>query len=249
VRDKFAPFGYVPADLRGQPAIRLVPGTPRDTVTREGSVDGISFEGAAVLTPNGGATIDLAQSYLGKLGTSMRNVFDRVPEAQLHDFVEQKLIGRNFTGARVRDVAIENKEALDKPLVVRVHAEVPVMARFAPGGGLLLRALFPLRIAQLASLPSRQTPLLIGTSSHVDVRFEIKVPDAMRMQASLPAGEIRDGERTVVVKDAVHGHAIYLDRTVDIPAGRVAPGDEYTRFQRFTQDADALVEREMLIGK
>jgi cellulose synthase operon protein C len=31
VRDKFAPYGYVPAELRGQPAIRLVAGTPRAT--------------------------------------------------------------------------------------------------------------------------------------------------------------------------------------------------------------------------
>ena len=35
---------------------------------------------------------------------------------------------------------------------------------------------------------------------------------------------------------------------VDIPAGRVQP-NEYATFQRFTQDADALVEREIALGK
>jgi tetratricopeptide (TPR) repeat protein len=248
VRDKFSPFGYLASDLRGQPAIRLVPGTPRETTTGTGALDGVGFEGRATLRPDGSATVDLAQSYTGKVGTSMRNVFDKVPEMQLHDFVESRLVGRNFPGAHVREFKIENKGNLEKPLVVRLHLEVPQLAR-PVGAGLSLKSIFPMRIAQLAQLPSRQTPLLIGTSSHVDVKFEIVVPDSMRMPTSLPIGEAKDGERIVKVADAVHGHALYLDRMVDIPAGRVQPGPEYATFQKFTQDADQLVERDILLGK
>ena len=51
------------------------------------------------------------------------------------------------------------------------------------------------------------------------------------------------------VHDAVQGHAIQLDRLVDIPAGRVAPGAEYARFQHFAQASDALFEREIHLGK
>ena len=69
------------------------------------------------------------------------------------------------------------------------------------------------------------------------------------MPASLPAGDARDGERVVRVRDAVHGHAIELDRVIDIPAGRVLPGDEYQRFQSFTRRADELVESEIVLGK
>ncbi len=34
-----------------------------------------------------------------------------------------------------------------------------------------------------------------------------------------------------------------------LPAGRVQPGDEYAAWQRFARDADALVARDILIGK
>ena len=76
----------------------------------------------------------------------------------------------------------------------------------------------------------------------------VVVPAGMRVPATLPQGEARDGERVVQVKDVVHGHAIELSRLIDVPAGRVQP-NEYATFQRFTQAADALVEREIALGR
>jgi len=248
VRDKFAPFGYIAAGLRGQPAYRLIPGTPRDTTASVGDLDGVSFEGRATLREDGSATLDLAQAFRGKVGASVRGVFDRIAAGQVRDFVETRLVGRNFPGARVRDVQVEGKQTLDAPLVVRVKADVPQLAR-AVNGGMSLKPMFPMRLAQLAALSERQTPQLISGSSHVEVKFEVVVPESMRMPSSLPVGEVRDGERVVRVGDAVHGHALYLDRVVDIPAGRVQPGEEYTRFQRFSQEADQLVEREIMLGR
>jgi hypothetical protein len=34
-----------------------------------------------------------------------------------------------------------------------------------------------------------------------------------------------------------------------MPSGRVQPGDEYVRWQTFVQSADALVTRDVLVGK
>jgi hypothetical protein len=131
---------------------------------------------------------------------------------------------------------------------VRVHADVPQLAR-PEGKTLILRALFPMHIAQLAALPERKTPMLLGSSSHAEVRFTIVAPESIRMPASVPSGEARDGERFVVVKDAVHGHALTMERTVDIPAGRVQPGEAYAHFADFTQKADALLERDIALGR
>ena len=94
VRDKFAPFGYVPAELRGQPAIRLVPGTPRDTTPSLGAADGVLLEGKATLKEDGSATVEIAQSYVGRMGIGLRAVFDRVPEAKRNEFVETRLLAR-----------------------------------------------------------------------------------------------------------------------------------------------------------
>jgi tetratricopeptide (TPR) repeat protein len=248
VRDKFAPYGYMPAELRGQPAIVLVPGAPRETTIASGAIDGITFEGKATLRPDGSASVDLVESFAGKVGISMRNVLDKVPEAQLHDFVEQRLIGRNLPGARVKDLKVQNKDELGAPIMLVVHAEVPQLGR-THEGGVVLSPLFSLHLAQLAGLTERQTPLLLATSSHVEVRFEVVAPESMKLPATLPGAVIRDVDRTVTVADTVQGHSIELVRTADIPAGRVQPGHEYETFRKFVQEADALLDREVYLGK
>ncbi len=248
LRDKFAPFGYVPAELRGQPAIRLVPGTPRTTTPQLGDADGVRIEGRAFLKEDGSASVEISQSYVGRMGIGLRAVFDRVAESKRSEFVETRLLANNLPGARLKDLRMENKDDLAAPLVLKMKADVPQLARNIGGGKLLLKQLFSVDIAQIASLPQRQTPLLLGSSSHVEVDFQIIAPTTMRLPASLPGGELRDGDRSVIVKDAVEGNALKLVRVVDIPAGRVQPGAEYARFVQFTQSADELLAREIAIG-
>ncbi|MDB4936015.1 MAG: Cell division protein FtsK [Labilithrix sp.] len=247
IRDKFAPFGYVPAELRGQPAIRLIPGTPRDTTPALGAADGVMLEGKAMLKEDGSATVDIAQSYVGRMGIGLRAVFDRVPEAKRNEFVETRLLAANLPGARLRDMKVENADDLAAPLVLRIHAEIPQIARRV-GNKMVLKALFPVNIAQVASLSSRQTPLLLATSSHVEVKFEIVAPASLQLPGSIPGGELHDGDRSVTVNDTVEGRSILLRRVVDIPAGRIQPGSEYARFVAFTQQSDVLLEKEIALG-
>jgi hypothetical protein len=182
------------------------------------------------------------------MGIGLRAVFDRVAEGKRSEFVETRLLANNLPGARLKDLRMENKEDLNAPLVLKMKAEVPQLARNIGNGKLLLKQLFAVDIAQIASLPQRQTPLLLGSSSHVAVSFQIVTPTGMRLPGSLPGGELRDGDRSVVVKDSVEGNAIKLVRVVDIPAGRVQPGAEYARFVQFTQSADQLLAREIALG-
>ncbi|MGH7437506.1 MAG: hypothetical protein ACRENE_17660 [Polyangiaceae bacterium] len=64
----------------------------------------------------------------------------------------------------------------------------------------------------------------------------------------MPRGEAREGGASVVVSDAVNGHTIAFDRVVDLPAGRVAPGDEYAAWQKFIREADTLLSRNVLLA-
>jgi len=248
-RDKYAPYGYVPAELRGQPAIRLTPGTPRDVTPMLGSADGVLLTGKAVLSKNGSANIDLVQSYSGRMGIRLREIFDRVPQNRHRELVETQLLGPNIPGARLVDMKLENVDDLGAPLVLRIHAEASQLARTVGPSKFVLKALFPVSITQVASLAERQTPLLLGTSSHVEVKFEIVVPSDMPMPTGLPGGELKDEDRTVRVSDTVADHSIVLQRLVDIPAGRVQPGAQYTKFVNFTRAADQLLGREITIGR
>ena len=248
VRDKFAPYGYMPAELRGQPAIRLVNGVPRDTTPPQGDADGVLIQGKATLRPDGSASIEISQSYSGRMGIGLRAVFDRVAESKREELVETRLLASNIPGAQLKSLKIENAEDLGAPLVLRMKAEVSQLARPA-GDKMLVKSLFPVNIAQIASLPTRQTPLLLASSSHVDVRFEIQVDGSLRLPASLPTGTLKDGDRSITVSDKIEGRSIMLNRLVDIPAGRVQPGADYAKFVTFTQNADQLLEREIAVGR
>jgi hypothetical protein len=71
----------------------------------------------------------------------------------------------------------------------------------------------------------------------------------MKMPPEVTHGTVADGDATIVVNDKVAGHAIDFDRTIVLPAGRVQPGEEYATWQKFVRDADALIARDVLIGK
>lgn len=248
VKDKFAPFGYVPADLRGQPAIRLVNGTPRDTTPSLGTADGVRLEGKAALAEDGSASVELVQRYEGRMGIRLREVFDRIPQNRHRELVETQLLSSNIPGARLKDLKIESAADVTAPFVLRMQADVPQLARQV-GSRLVLKSLFPVSIAQVASLPERQTPLLLASSSHVEVNFAITVPNGIALPGALTGGVLKDGDRSITVADSVAGQTLTLNRVVDIPAGRVQPGADYARFVAFTQKADQLLEREIGLGR
>ncbi len=247
VHDKFAPFGYVPAELREQPAIVLAPGMPHDVVHAPGAVDGVTYEGRADVRPDGSASFELTLTFSGNRAIAWRNALDQIPQAKLYDFVEREVVAPAFDGGHVRDLRVEGADALDQPLFMHLRIEVPQLAKPSPSG-LTLHPPFAPNLAQLAALPERHTPLLRRASWHAEMRIHVVLPESLRMPAELPRGEARDGEAFVVVKDTVAGHSIDFDRVIDLPAERIQPGDEYARWQRFVRDADTLFGRDIALG-
>ncbi len=246
VRDRFVPSWYLPAEYRGQPAVRLIPGTPRDVTPAGGAVDGVFFEGKASLREDGSAQVELAQRFEGKAAIGVRSVLDKVPGAQLHDFLESAVVGRSLPGGRLRGFTVEHKDDLGMPVVLRMSADVPSFARKV-GGALVLGPVFPLNLGELASLAERQTPLLLAQAFHVEVHIDVAAPGTLSLPDNLVAASLRDGDREIVVRDRVSGRSVLLDRVVDIPAGRVQPGEEYARYVRFVHDGDRLVQREIAL--
>jgi tetratricopeptide (TPR) repeat protein len=248
VRDRFAPYGYVPAELRGASAIRLVDGMPRDIVHAPGAEDRISYDGRADVRPDGSAGMELTLTFEGNRAIAWRSALDQVPQAKIYDFVEREIVAPSFDGGHVREMKVESTEA-DTPLIMHLRIDVPEMAKPVGGAGLALRPPFAPNLTQLALLPTRRTPLLRRASWHAEIRVRVVMPDSAKMPADLPQGEERDGAAYITVRDAVHGHAIDFDRVIEIPAARVAVGEEYGAWLRFVRAADALIARDVAIGK
>ncbi|MFW5740887.1 MAG: hypothetical protein ACOC1F_11030, partial [Myxococcota bacterium] len=245
VRDRFTPFGYIPAQLRGQKGYVLVDGTPEITTSTTGAFDGVVYEGEGLLRPTGSAALDLSRRFVGKYAIGVRASVEQVPEARLHDAVESQLLAKDLPGASLVRVNVLNRNDLDKPLTLEMKTEIPDFARRA-GGGLVLSPPFNPTLSNLATLPSRQTTLLLAEASRVEVHLRIKLPNGARVTTALPTVELRNRSRTVVVRDRVEGDVLVLDRVIDLPAARIRP-EAYDEFQAFTRAADEAIQREIEI--
>ncbi|MEO7330203.1 MAG: hypothetical protein ABI193_16630, partial [Minicystis sp.] len=116
VRDKFAPFGYLPSAMRGQPAVALIPGAPRSTTPAEGSNDAVLNKGVVELASDGSATLSLDQRYEGKLSIMLRTALETLPDARLKETIEARLLPQSLPGARVLSVEVKNLAEIDEPL-------------------------------------------------------------------------------------------------------------------------------------
>ena len=247
VRDKFAPFGYMPSSLRGQPAIVLVPGAPRETTPPSGSQDGVTHEGTVELATDGSARLDLDQRYEGKLAIALRSALQELPEARFKEIIESRLLPQSLPGARVISVFVKNVAELDAPLVLHMKLEMSSFAR-PRGGELLVSPLFPLHLAALTTLPARETPLYISENiaTRLAVKLRIKLPEGARVTTTLAPVNVEDESRSVRVDDRVEPGFLVLDRVMDLPAGRIKPTG-YLAFQAFARSVDAALHRDVSV--
>ena len=244
VASKFAPFGYVPAEIRGVEAFVLTEAGPKKIVTPAGGTeDSVTYEGTVDLAADGSAKLDLVQSFSGKYAMAVRSAFIQLPESQLRDLVESKLLARALRGARLLSHEITHLDDLDHPLLLKMKAEMPGFAQ-SVGGDLSISPPFSPRVAQLATLPARQTPLMIGEATHQEIRLRIQPPKGAAPRGVLAGVTIKDADRSVTIADRLDGSVLLLDRVLDIPAGRVTP-EAYPAFLDFARRADAALGRDV----
>jgi hypothetical protein len=106
---------------------------------------------------------------------------------------------------------------------------------------------FAIRISQIARLPRRQTPLVLGEPTYTSVRLSFKLPEGARIVSALPPVEVKDQDRRVIVRDRQEGQTLILERIIDIPAGRIEPA-AYGDLQTFARRADEATMRDIVIS-
>jgi hypothetical protein len=125
------------------------------------------------------------------------------------------------------------------------------MSNFARvrGHEIVLSPPFALHLAGLASLSSRETPLYISEDAarSAEVKISIRLPAGAAVATPLAAAAAENEDRVVAVRDRIERNVLLFERFVDLPAGRVKPGD-YASFQTFVQLADAALNREVVIS-
>lgn len=247
VRDKFAPYGYMPSSLRGQPAIVLRPGAPRETTPNEGAKDGVTHEGTVTLSADGSARLEIDQRYEGKFAIVLRSAFETLPDARFKETIEAQLLPQTMPGARLVSVEVRHLSDLDEPLVLHMKLEMSSFARVR-AGELVISPPFQVFLARFVTLPARETPLYISEqmSTRVAMRLAIKLPQGAAVATALEPTSVDDDGRAAVVRDRAERGSLILDRTVDLPAGRIRP-DAYAKFQAFARKADGALHRDISV--
>lgn len=233
--NKYAPFGYVAADLRGMPAHFLDGAREETTVPEQGGADGIAFSGHGQLDAAGALTMELVEEFDGKHAMALRRGLSQVPEQQLHSVLESNLLAQTLRGGSLVKYTIEHRDDFDAPLVIRMSVKV---SRFAQLSGKKLVFSPPLApdLGRLATLPTRQTPLLVGETLHRRIDIQIDLPKGATVEG-LAQGTFTDGDRKVSISDVTKGGTLSIVRAIDIPAGRIQPVD-YAAFAKFARQAD-----------
>lgn len=245
IREKYAPFGYVPAEARGMKGYLLSGnGSKPIVVPNQGGQDTLEYLADIRLDSEGNATVSLRQILSGKYAIRMRGGLDQVPELQLREVMESRLLARALPGARLTSYSIEGRKNYEAPLVLQLEATLQGFAEFRAGQLVIDPPLMP-RLSQLSSLPVRRTPLLIREAMHQRAQLTIELPVGAKV-VSLMTGQMAVLGHRVVAADRVQGGRLILDREVSLMAGRVAVAD-YAHFQEFSQRSESLLSSPIVI--
>jgi tetratricopeptide (TPR) repeat protein len=253
VADRFAPYGFLPSSLRGQPAVLLETVTPVRTIkpppleyektTSEGSESAVIHSARVALRADGSADMLLEQVYRGRYAVQLRGAFNKLPESRRKDEVEAKLLGMSLPGGRVKELDLVNLDQLDAPVKLTMQVEVPTFARSA-AGELVLEVPFLGSLAPLVRLPERVTPLYISPRVAVRTRvsFAITLPKGARVITPLEKVVVDDPLVHIEVADHVKGRVLHVERVLYLPPGRVQPADYKAFKAKVLEGSEALAQ-------
>lgn len=237
VSSKYAPFGYVPAEVRGMSGYILSGSEPiKTTIVNEGTKDGVMYSGKAKLDADGSATAELVLEFHGKYATGLRTALASMPENQIRDALESRILGSALRGAQLSAYEIGDLDDLDAPLSFRLKARVPHFAQKS-GQRLILSPPFMPQLSRMAALPARKTPLLLDQANYQKIELSIELPPGAKVVSQVGNADLKNDDRRVQVDDKLEHNTLTLVRVIDLPAGRVQPA-EYPSFVDFARRAD-----------
>lgn len=247
--ERGAPYGYVPALLRGQPALLLVPGAERDTV-RDASGEGADRRALSLdvaMHADGSATIAVVEQVRGGGAVAWRGQLESVAEADLKRRFEEEYVARLIPGARLSELSIEGRDTGGEGLVFRYTIDVDVLGRAVEGGWAIPRLLGMHLASNYAQLSTRTTTQLVAAALDTEVTMRISVPDAASPPEAPPAASLRGpgGHAHFEQQARLQDGVLVLHRSARIPPHRVAVED-YPAFARFCREVDAVEARELV---
>lgn len=247
--DRWAPFGYLPPLLRGQPALLLEPGAPERTLPA--SVAGADRRTLTVdlsLAANGAAHFEVVEDVRGAGAVAWREQLASVPAAELDRRFEEEYVARLVPGATLRSVRVTGRAQTDPTMRLAYAFDVKSLGRPEHGGWAIPSMLATRLAANYTRVAARTTHQLVNNPLDVDVVFRIHLPPGARLPPlpeDLRLVAALGGRPSFALRYRWDGRTLLVERNVRVPTMRVAPG-EYAAFARFCHDADTAEARELV---
>jgi hypothetical protein len=248
--ERWAPFGFVPALLAGQPAMLLSGEQEMTTLPpRDGSLDSRYVEVDVTLNETGGAQITFVETVRGGGAIGWRNQLESIPDAELEHRFEEEYAARLVSGAQLKSLAIEGREQDSDTLRIAMTIEVASFGRRV-AGGLSLPPLFTSELGgAYARLATRTTTQLIANPLNVHVVTRLHAPKNgtlppapanVALQANIP------GRPAFALKSQASSGTLTIERAVAMPVMRITPKD-YAEFSQFCRAVDAAEAQELFV--
>jgi tetratricopeptide (TPR) repeat protein len=248
--ERWAPFGFVPPLLAGQPALLIDDkATQVSLPTRDPELDGRAVELDVTLQKNGGAELRFVETVRGSSAVGWRNQLESIPSAELEHRFESEYAGRLVPGAQLTSLEITGREQDAAVLRIEMSMTVASFGRRIEGGLALPPLLESSLAASFARNATRTTTELIGSPQHSDIAIRVRAPKGGALPAP-PApialeGKV-PGKPRFAAKASVQDGALLLQRSLHVPLMRVLPTD-YAAFAQFCRAVDSAESQELVV--
>jgi hypothetical protein len=248
--ERWAPFGFLPTALRGQPALSLEPGAAKVLVSSGAfGPDARRFVVDAQLNAQGAARLDVTEQLHGSEAVAWRSQLEQIPKAELSRRMEQDYVSRLFPGASLVSLDIAGRELASPDLALHYVLDVQSYARIT-ADGLALPAVLPSEISgSFARTATRKTTELVGSPVQTELDMTLRLPNGVKL-ASAPAPENLlgsfAGRPRFTDRVSVEGTALRLQRSLSMPAMRIDP-QVYPAFTDFCRRVDEIEGRELYL--
>jgi hypothetical protein len=248
--ERYAPFGYIPPLLRGEPALLLTPGAERTNVpTGYLGQDKRQIELDITLAKDGSAGVKVVETVRGAGAVSWRSQLESVPAAELDHRFGEDYVARLLPGARLTSLRITGREQQADAIKLEYSFALGALGRPA-GDGWALPAMLQTHLAQnYAQLDQRTIDELIPSALEMEVVLKIHLPqgaprptlgEPVQLQAAVP------GHPAYTMKTSLENDAFVIERSLELPVMRVTTKD-YATFSMFCRTVDLAEARELFV--
>jgi hypothetical protein len=248
--ERFAPFGYVPPLLRGQPALLLTPGVERTNVPAGVlGQDLRHIELEIAVAKDGSAHVNAVETVRGFGAVSWRSELESVPAAELDHRFGEDYVARLLPGAQLTSLHITGREQEAESIKLEYSFTLGALGRPA-GESWALPPMLASHLAQsYAQLGQRTTDELLPSPVEMEVVLKVHLPsgvtrpslgEPVQLQAAIA------GRPKYAMTSHVQNDTLVIERALELPAMRIAKKD-YTAFAAFCRLVDLAESKELLV--